>query len=438
METLEKTILNAWEAHKSRIESDPAEFARRIARRHSPTFLRCPRAWCLAVRASDRRINPMHAIIVPEDAMDDLPKHAAAHDVTLDARVLKRLCTPVHTDFPYSSRFYLARKLGVAPNTLSTAVRKADPELLRSRIIQGKLTRDERVFYAPGALDPGYAWHFQPAHFAWGNDNRWLCDYVPEDFEQVIRRIPVVRSTWRKIPGRESIDGAPQFSGFRWVCPACEKRVRTLYYPMPGFNTLRLSDLDVEDGHPDGLPAPPRSFACHACHRVRYFETTTHNAWNYVVNHISGGLLFGREVPKPDFWKPERKRKYHPQLTRKADRRAEVQKLLLQGQSRDQIARQMQITKNAVGNHVTKIYAQHRVHSHKQLATRLQGIAPTPSKPRRQQVEQLLLQGLRYEDIAKHLGVGRSAICFHATNIYRDHNVKNRRQLREKLKALHV
>ena len=378
----------------------------------------------------------MHAIIVPEDAMDDSPKSVAAHDVTLDARLLKRLCTPVHTDFPYSSRFYLARKLGVAPNTLSATVRKADPELLRSRIIQGQRTRDERVFFAPGALDPGYAWHFQPAHFVWGTDNRWLCDHVREEFEQVVRRIPVFRSTWKKKRDREWTDPNPQFSGFRWVCPICEKRVRTLYYPMPGFNTLLLSDLDVEDGHPDGIPLPPRSFACHSCHRVRYFETTSPSAWNYVVNHVSGGLLFGREVPKPDFWKPSRKRKYHPQLLRKADRRAEVQKLLLQGQTRDQIARQMHITKNAVGNHVTKIYAQHRVHSHKQLSIRLNGITPKPSKPRQQQVEQLLLQGLPYKDIAKQLGVGRSAICFHATNIYRAHQVKNRRQLREKPQLL--
>ncbi len=199
------------------------------------------------------------------------PKHAAAHDVRSMPACSSCLCTPVHTDFPYSSRFYLARKLGVAPNTLSTAVRKADPELLRSRIIQGKLTRDERVFYAPARPIQATPGTFNP-RFARGTDNRWLCDYVPEDFEQVIRRIPVVRSTWRKIPGRESIDGAPQFSGFRWVCPACEKRVRTLYYPMPGFNTLRLSDLDVEDSHPGRPPRPAAILRLHACHRVRYFR----------------------------------------------------------------------------------------------------------------------------------------------------------------------
>ena len=98
---------------------------------------------------------------------------------------------------------------------------------------------------------------------------------------------------------------------------------------MPGFDTLRLSDKDVDEDHPDALPQPPRTFACHTCHHIRYFETLTKSAWNYVINHITGGMLYGREVPKPNWWKPERKRKYRPQLLRKADRRDEVRTLLV-------------------------------------------------------------------------------------------------------------
>ncbi len=84
----------------------------------------------------------------------------------------------------------------------------------------------------------------------------------------------------------------------------------------------------------------------------------------------------------------------------------------------------MHITKNAVGNKSQKSTPNTESIPTNNSPAACKASLPRPANHAQQQVEQLLLQGLRYEDIAKQLGVGRSAICFHATNIYRDHNVK--------------
>jgi hypothetical protein len=55
-EELERNICEAWVALRGRILSDPDELRRRVARRRMKSLRRPPRAWCLALRASDRRI----------------------------------------------------------------------------------------------------------------------------------------------------------------------------------------------------------------------------------------------------------------------------------------------------------------------------------------------------------------------------------------------
>src|SRR2546423_190424 len=104
MAELPDLILTAWQQIKPRLLADPDELARRLARRRTPTLTRTPRAWCIAVRASDHRINPATACIVPEKAA--YPHSSVApelrpylryeeHQVTLDAPLLRRLAQPV-------------------------------------------------------------------------------------------------------------------------------------------------------------------------------------------------------------------------------------------------------------------------------------------------------------------------------------------------------
>src|SRR4051794_34085361 len=95
-------LIASWKKIQPLIDRDPDELARRLARRRTGMLRRPPRAWCLAVRASDQRINPATAAIVPEDAayphscvdenLRKYPEHRpqyAEHEVTLDAKLMR-------------------------------------------------------------------------------------------------------------------------------------------------------------------------------------------------------------------------------------------------------------------------------------------------------------------------------------------------------------
>src|SRR5438105_3972856 len=104
MSDLDDNLLAAWNRIRPKLLSDPTELSRRLARRRTPTLQRPPRAMCLAVRASDTRINPASAIIVPEHAVQlnslDHAYQYERHEVTLDEQLLHLLCRPVYIDPP--------------------------------------------------------------------------------------------------------------------------------------------------------------------------------------------------------------------------------------------------------------------------------------------------------------------------------------------------
>jgi hypothetical protein len=96
MGDIDRAILAAWERVKPVLLKDPEELARRLARRRKPLLLRPARAWCLAVRANDSRIDPFWAVMVPEDAA--YPGRAdlyREHIVTIDAKFVRKLCGAV-------------------------------------------------------------------------------------------------------------------------------------------------------------------------------------------------------------------------------------------------------------------------------------------------------------------------------------------------------
>jgi len=97
-----RLILEAWEKLGPKIMGDPEELQRRLARRRSTLLTRPPRAWCLCVRASDRRITPAHWIITPQHAMEvDHPEHPyepIEHTVTIRPHGLREHCRAVRTD----------------------------------------------------------------------------------------------------------------------------------------------------------------------------------------------------------------------------------------------------------------------------------------------------------------------------------------------------
>src|SRR3954462_7860639 len=102
MDDVGRLILEAWEKLGRGIMADPQEMAKRLARRRSALLTRPQRAWCLTIRASDRRITPANWVISPEHALDlDHPEHPyepIEHEVTIRPHALRKYCRPVRTD----------------------------------------------------------------------------------------------------------------------------------------------------------------------------------------------------------------------------------------------------------------------------------------------------------------------------------------------------
>src|SRR5688572_3640926 len=101
----------------SKLDGDPAELARRLERRRGTLIGRPPRAWCLAVRASDTRITGNGALTFDSEEKTRISRH----EVALDAPLVRRLCAGVRIDPPGETLRDVARKLGVCARGLTVA-----------------------------------------------------------------------------------------------------------------------------------------------------------------------------------------------------------------------------------------------------------------------------------------------------------------------------
>src|SRR2546422_7978626 len=115
-EELKRAIPTACLNLRRQTLSDPHELRRRLARRRLKTPAPPPRAWCIAIRASDRRITPAHWIITPEHAMDlnhpEHPYEPIEHEVTIQTHAIRRYCHPV--SFSREDAVDVAEMLGVS------------------------------------------------------------------------------------------------------------------------------------------------------------------------------------------------------------------------------------------------------------------------------------------------------------------------------------
>src|SRR4051812_1517912 len=123
MTDVDRLILEAWEKLGPKIMADPHELNKRLARRRMGIMTRPPRAWCLALRASDHRITPMDWIFTPMHAMDlnhpDHPYEPIEHTVAIQPHGLRKFCRPVRTDSRGELATDVAKNLGVtAPQLL--------------------------------------------------------------------------------------------------------------------------------------------------------------------------------------------------------------------------------------------------------------------------------------------------------------------------------
>lgn len=314
VDDLDRALLDAWNRVLPRLRADPGERLRRLARRRRATLRRPPRAWCLALRASDTRLNHLTAYVEPlppSADVDAFPAESAGdaiarrlpHTIDVDAPLIRRLTAPVRLPASGEDWQVVANLLGTHEETLRHAIRQG---VLRARHVPrlgGKRGKPVPVLYSPHLLDPSNANHRTAPDPRWGTLWQSLADRLPADFTQTLTRVPRTRRDPRDDP-----DAPPRFRGWHWRCPACRKPVRTLFLPLPPATLQSLLGVDLhEDGRlvphtPADIDPPPTTFACHHCHRVRYFDSQNAGGWNHLVTHLSGGLLYGSEVQMPEFY----------------------------------------------------------------------------------------------------------------------------------------
>ena len=370
----------AWRRIGPKLANDPTELAARKSRRRLKCFMRPPRAWCLAVRASDRRVTPMYVAMVPDrpvvrDPHTDRIIHRE-HEVTLDAPTLRWLCRPVAITWPGETVDEIARRIGVGIEAVRRAVKNTSTaELLcptpphdrgrregplEIRHEKGPSGQLRTILYRHGYFDPSMIPWNRTEDPEWGTMWRFVADHIPPDLSQILVRRPVMRT----------MNGHHAFRGWNWLCPGCKRLVPRLFYPV--IDLVRARFVTPEpDGSPDESAAP-QCFACHTCHGVYSFGRLTKNDWNSLVSYLSGGLLYGREVIPPSWYTPRRRRPPRKANRAKGKRRTEVENLLVTTDlSCKRIAAQMGITLGTACGWIAYVYKMNGVHSRQELREKL-------------------------------------------------------------------
>jgi len=161
------------------------------------------------------------------------------------------------------------------------------------------------------------------------------------------------------------------------------------------------------------------------------------SAWNQVVSHLTRGLLFGHEVQKPQWYRPQRKnarsRRLHaaPALKREA-----VFTRLMNGWTPEQIALHLLISKDAVELHTQRICKQERVKNRRELAAKLGWKHEQPlngrekllalAREKEEQVLPLILEGLSWQEIASRTGLKLWNVHQALRRIYKKHGLAKR------------
>jgi len=361
MQNLPQYILDTFLTLWPTLRDNPHELAARLQRRRRALLTRPPRAWCIALRPGDTRMTPWDTVL------DDChaPDRQRPHTVTITAALVRRLCQPVYIDPWGEPAADVAARLGVNLQGLAYLMRVGFFRVRRVQGLGGKRGKPVPILHYDcalhGPLDP-QSRSFRPPLPAWGSLWPYHANALPDDFEQPVRREPDVR------PGR----WGDCFQGWIWRCPACDRPTDKLYYPLPVPAIDQYLNLHPSASDADALSPPPPTFACGRCHRVTHLSRADPNSWNAFVTHLSAGLLYGREVPKPADWSGRRNTKARRPNARPALRRAEVCRLLTETDlTRADLAAHLGLSRGTINMHVEAVFDQYGVHSREELRERV-------------------------------------------------------------------
>jgi len=435
------SLLHAWRQIRDRLASDPAELQARLDRRNSAQLKRPPRAWCLAVRANDTRLEKYFA----SRASKEHP-----NEVVLDRDALYSLCAPVHLQGGHTLE-ETAAELGIPnPDCLVTARLRGVFTVRHVPGLGGKPGRPRPLLSATRPLDPS-SHLFQLPDPAWHLTLDDLVYNIPEDIKAILTRVPVHRDMGRALrkenlhPEHELYTGRSrpyksrklpppepdyvwykwkdgqyvghdwrnpaavagfkrhqqalekgraaarlrrsrkwqkervaydplEFYGHRWQCPTCPRKTHILFLPLaqPNFLAGDLGPFEDDERFQDITFLPfKRHFACRNCHHIFQPSRMQYECWNQIVSYLTGGLLYGKEVPRPDWFTKDRKYAFAPKLlTTPSRRRPQIQQLLVKGLTYQQIGKELGIHWRTVRTHARKIFLQQGLTSREQFLTK--------------------------------------------------------------------
>jgi hypothetical protein len=338
---LDLMLFDAWHRISREIRQKRIEALRRSRRRFMGVLTRPMRECSLVVRASDTRINDVNAPIEPFEAYRERREHL----VTLDAILIRQITKPVDIDWPGVTLHKAAELCGREYKTIKNWVAQGVFQI--NRYPEHRFPRDGKLcgrpyVWTPTALDVNNFKGRTP-HFVWGTLWKWMGEKLPENFQFTVRRVPFFRMFrgkrcfrgWHFIcPGRLDVGGEPKGCGRECMYLYAPQTLWTLpraIDDMSGFDMPEDSGLAGQwvPGEFDASKASgPRSFACKECWYLRSACMANRNGWNEFISHISGGLLYGRDVPRlPEICPVERKKPvYTWRKRRAADAAADAQR----------------------------------------------------------------------------------------------------------------
>jgi hypothetical protein len=341
MDALDIILTDAWNRMSKRLRENRVSALKRSRRRFKGVLTRPMREWCLVIRASDTRITAGNALIdacgeraIPhpegEGELAAIGRHEP-HTLLLTGKLIRELTKPITIPWPGVTYEEAAKICGREYKTMKGWILRSSkkghfkidyyrefkfPESTR-RSKNGQSGRP--YVWTPSPIDPNN-FEGRAPHPVWGTLWQWMWEKLPQEHEFEVQRVPMTRMR----------NGKECFRGWNFVCPGrldvegnltgCGRRCTYLYAPQTMWTLAQA----LCDGSETGFELPPpevsgltgewfpgmsdpvkdathgmRSFACKECWRVRSACMAKSDGWNEFVSQISGGLLYGRDVPRP-------------------------------------------------------------------------------------------------------------------------------------------
>jgi hypothetical protein len=191
---------------RPRLERDPHELLRRLQRQQNKLISQPPRAWCIALRATDRRLSRFAFT-----HHSSLSNHHS-HSLQLTSDDLATLTRPIHLSPPGQSVDEVAQLLGTSRAGLLNA-RVAG--VFRTHYVSGLAGHHGKLrplLYTDKPLDPASRF-FAVDDPAWAATARHLPGRIPPGIKATLTRIPTYRGT---IPAHryQDIDLHPEHPSF--------------------------------------------------------------------------------------------------------------------------------------------------------------------------------------------------------------------------------